>query len=176
MPLTADALADKIRAELFEDWVPFVEIEHPDLDPTFPDGIIALTLHNQPVTVDFGTGSREYKAVPFKPSLMSSEPGRPPSARIEFLAFDEGIRAVRLLKTADQETVPLVRLFGALEKDFGMSPCPKQLSTEGITLAISYNAFRIEIPIVPDLLDDESASTWQFTPYNFPALFGFTPS
>jgi len=169
MPLTETE--DTLRQELFERWIPFFEIEHVDLLPSFTDGILGLVLDNKPWTVDFGGPTspslRSYSPAPFEPSLLTSEPDRPAQAVIEIFSFEEAIRAIRLLQTA-----PQVRLFLALESDLSMVPVPKQREASGFSLAVTYDALRIQIPISPVALEDEAQSRHQFTPRNNPSLFG----
>jgi len=172
MPLTASGLEDQLRQELFERWIPFVEFEHTDLYPTFPDGILGLVLDNSPHTVNFVPGSplppaRLYNPAPFNPSLMASEPDRPPQAQIEIHAFDDAIRAVRLLTEA-----PLIRLYIVLEGDLILDPVPIQREASGVSLQVTYDSLKIQIPITPVSVEDEAQSRHQFTPRNNPSLFG----
>lgn len=173
MPLDADAVEDSIRQELLDRWIAFLEIEHESLpDADFPDNTLRLVLDNaeHTVTFDAALGARTYSPAPFQPSLMSSDPDRSPDARITIASFDEAIRAVRLLQSA-----PEVRLFVALESDLALVPVPKQREATGLCIKPRYSSLSIELPVVPDEIDDEAQSRHQFTPTNTPGLFGVTP-
>lgn len=167
MSLDPDGVADSIRQELFERWMAFLEFEHPSLSPEFPGGVIALVLNTEEITCDFGDGARTYQPAPFRPSLLASEADLPPIARIDIVAFDDAIRAARSV-TAHPEA----RLFVALESDLGLVPVPKQREASGFAFAITYDAFRIEVPVTPETIEDEAQSRYQFTPHNNPPLFG----
>lgn len=162
-----------MRRELLDTWLPFLEIQDDGLDPVlFPENTIRLVVDNDPHTVTFDTalGARLYSPAPFQPSLMSSEPDRAPSARVTIAAFDDAIRAVRSLQEA-----PTVRLFLALASDLSTVPVPRQREVHGLCVLPRYNSLSIELPIVPDAIEDEAQSRWQFTPYTTPGLFGISP-